>query len=123
MRISPVTSTPAAATPINPVKPAATSAPDDQQKLADASSAVTLSSDANIVSTIGGSTTPSTYSAKGVLDSINIAGIAGAVTDDASKTADAAPVAPAKASTGLESGVYGASGNLQNLSAPTGNTY
>jgi hypothetical protein len=97
------------------------------------STAVSLASDASIVSLLGGGTGASTYSALGLLGTINTAGEATEPTTvpklgtDVSQVAqlanDAGVVGTLNAGTTSASGEYSSSGALQNLSASVSATY
>jgi hypothetical protein len=136
MSISSVTSSTAAstaattaATPVYSASPLPTA----KQQTANVASAVSLSSDASIVSILGGSSSPTVYSAQGFLNSINSAGTTttqatvptiGTDTSQVAQLADDAGVVGTLApSTSSESGVYSATGGLQNLSASVSATY
>lgn len=118
-----------AATPVYSLSPLATA----KQQNANVTTAVNLSSDASIVSILGGGSAPTVYSAQGFLNAINTAGTTTtaatvpSIGTDTSQVAqlanDAGIVGTLAPSTSSESGVYSSSGGLQNLSASVSATY
>jgi hypothetical protein len=117
-----------AAAPVYSASPLATA----RQQNANVASAVSLSSDASIVSILGGSSAPTTYSAQGFLNAINTAGTTttaatvptkGTDTSQVAQLANDAGVVGTLSGTAAQAGVYSSSGGLQNLSASVSATY
>ncbi|HEV7816389.1 MAG TPA: hypothetical protein VGP06_14990 [Janthinobacterium sp.] len=135
MSISSISSSGAATVGSAYQPPATPASPIDNSKSSAAAiaSAVNLSSNASIVSILGGGTGASaTYSAAGLLNTINQAGTTaepvvvppvGLDTTGVAQLAADAGVVGTLSSSASESGVYTATGTLQNLSATVSANY